>query len=267
MPFVIDFAKRLGMNAQYNMDLSISLGSAATSLMELTKTYAVFPRLGRKVTPRFIMGVKDRDGNVIEEMKAEPPVEARQGSVQPAPVAMVSGRPVPALPTYPLENDSEQVMDPRVAYVMTHLMKEVVMYGTGHGAKSLGRAAAGKTGTTNDYLDAWFIGFTPQVVTGVWVGFDGQTPIGPSETGARAALPVWLSFMQEAVKNYPDTDFTIPPGIVFVSVDPTTGKRLPPDASNSIKEAFIEGTEPTQMSGPGTTAAPSQSDFLKEDID
>jgi penicillin-binding protein 1A len=158
-------------------------------------------------------------------------------------------------------------MDPRQAYVMTHLMKEVVAFGTGHEAKTLGRAAAGKTGTTNDYQDAWFMGFTPTVVTGVWVGFDSQKTIGPGETGARAALPIWLSFMKEVVKSYPDQDFQVPPGVVFASIDPTTGHLASPNLAGSIKEAFVEGTEPQGGPGVGQTPAQSQSEFLKEDME
>ncbi|NDD90713.1 hypothetical protein EBZ37_01320 [bacterium] len=123
---------------------------------------------------------------------------------------------------------------------------------------------AGKTGTTNDYLDAWFTGFTPNAVTVVWVGHDNQTPLGPGETGARAALPIWLSFMKEAIKSYPDAQFSVPSGIVFAPIDPNTGKRLEANSSRAIREAFIEGTEPKiQTGGP----AESTGDFLKEDFE
>jgi penicillin-binding protein 1A len=144
-------------------------------------------------------------------------------------------------------------------------MKEVVAYGTGHDAKALGRAAAGKTGTTSDYIDAWFMGFTPNVVTGVWVGFDNQKPIGKNETGARAALPIWLSFMKEAVKNYPDSDFIIPAGVTFASIDAQSGKLAPANSSRAIKEAFIEGTEPKQAADPSSGDTGTPGDFFKED--
>ncbi len=270
--FLIDYAKRLGMSAQFAADLSISLGSMGVSLLELTRIYSIFPRLGRKVTPTFISKVRDRDGKILEEKEASPlPLPMPAASV---PVAESSGVPDPNLPrpaivfpAYPLAGDSEQVMDPRVAYVMTHLMKEVITYGTGHEAKSLGRVAAGKTGTTSDYIDAWFMGFTPYVVTGVWVGFDNQRAIGPLETGARAALPIWLSFMKEAVRPYPDTDFAIPPGVVFANINPTTGRLAASNSSTAIKEAFIEGTEPLQSMGAGDKATETPTEFLKEDIE
>jgi penicillin-binding protein 1A len=274
VPAILDYAKRLGIEGKLPNDLSISLGSASISLLEMTKAYALFPRLGRKVTPIFFNKVYDRDGKLLEEQKPAP--MPAQVTIQPVP-APEPGAPPPQIipgkqgipmPAYPLANDPDQVLDPRVAYVMTHLMNEVVTYGTGHDAKALGRAAAGKTGTTEDYIDAWFMGFTPSVVTGVWVGFDNQKSIGPLETGARAALPIWLSFMQAAVKNYPDADFTIPPGVVFASIDPATGKLAAPDSSTAIKEAFIEGTQPGETDGGGSTGpAESQSEFFKEDTE
>jgi penicillin-binding protein 1A len=278
VPYLIEFSKRLGLDAQYNADLSISLGSMGVSLLSLTKAYAVFPRLGRKLDPLIVLQVSDRDGKLLEEHK---PI------LWTAPAAGIGGTPPPegpGLPVgeiapnagqvahtvfYPPANDETAAMDPRVAYVMTHLMNEVVNYGTGQDAKGLGRPAAGKTGTTNDYIDAWFMGFTSDVVTGVWVGFDGQKPIGASETGARAALPIWLSFMKEAVKERPLADFAMPAGVTFASIDPATGKLAPSSSSRSIKEAFIDGTQPSGvLSSPmGTRPSDSSSDFLKEDQD
>jgi penicillin-binding protein 1A len=279
---ILDYSKRLGIEGKLPADLSICLGSASISLLEMTKTYALFPRFGRKVTPIFLSKVMDRDGKVLEEQKAqllpqtitiaapaanESVANDPTASPTPAPAIPASGRIPLAMPHYPLANDPDQVLDPRVAYVMTHLMKEVVNYGTGHDAKALNRSAAGKTGTTSDYIDAWFMGFTPNVVTGVWVGFDSQKSIGPSETGARAALPIWLSFMHEAVKGYQDVDFTVPPGVVFASIDSVSGKLASPNSSQAIKEAFIEGTQPTETGGPGAAPPESQSEFFKEDIE
>ena len=285
---LIDFAKRLGMNGQFPADLSISLGSAAISLAEITKSYALFPRLGRKVNPAFLSRVLDRQGNILEETKPdslpEKPV-IRQAAPSPVPVganpALAAATPQPSptaattttglatlnLPTFPLADDPDQLLDPRVAFVMTNLMKEVVTHGTGHAAQSLGRPAAGKTGTTNEYLDAWFVGFTPNVVTGVWVGYDNQKPLGSGETGAKAALPIWLSFMTEAVKAYPNVDFIVPPGVVFASIDPTTGKLAPQNSASSIKEAFIEGTEPTEASEKSAASPDLQGNFFKEDTE
>jgi penicillin-binding protein 1A len=146
-------------------------------------------------------------------------------------------------------------------------MKEVITYGTGHAAQGLGRTAAGKTGTTNDYLDAWFMGFTRHVVTGVWVGFDNHRSIGPGETGAKAALPIWLEYMREAVKNYPSEDFQVPPGVVFASIHPVTGKLAAPNSSSAIQEVFIEGTQPVEMSDKKGLSSDSQAEFFKEDLE
>ncbi|MEN9723353.1 MAG: PbpA2: penicillin-binding protein, partial [Pseudomonadota bacterium] len=280
---LVDYAKRLGIHAEFPMDLSLSLGSIAVSPLELAKVYSLFPRLGKKLTPVFYTEVKDRNDKVLESVelktvapttalpRADDQAEARAPGTSPTPAPQgagesVRGRVALQLPRYPLETDPEQVLDPRVAYVMTHLMTEVVNYGTGTEAKQLGRPAAGKTGTTNDYLDAWFTGFTPQVVTVVWVGHDNQLPLGSGETGARAALPIWLSFMKEAVAEYPDSNFVVPAGVVFAPIDPATGRRLEANASRGIREAFIEGTEP-KLAAPGQLPpTESAGEFLKEDF-
>jgi penicillin-binding protein 1A len=289
--YVIDFAKRVGMPTNLPNDLSISLGSGTISLAELTRAYSMFPRLGRRLSPIYYSTVKDRDGKLLEEnlpgtkkpledvmkeVTAETPTAAPGAGPSPAPGARsvpiaANGDPgMPSLPVYPLRSDPDQVLDPRIAFVATHLMSEVVSFGTGHDAKQLGRPAAGKTGTTNDYQDAWFMGFTPTIVTGSWVGYDTSKPIGKGETGARAALPIWLDFMKEAVKNQPEQEFQVPPGVVFASIHPQTGKLAPPNASYAIKEAFIEGTEPKEGAPTGkgnTQPARSTGDFLKEDIE
>ncbi len=279
---LIEYMKRIGLNGQFTADLSISLGSGSVSLMELTRAYGLFPRLGRVIRPGFINWVRDRDGKVLEENKGDllpPTAKIPTGPIDPAPTpqespmvvesAHAEPKATPKVPfaKLPPPDDADQVMDPRVAYVMTHLMKEVVAYGTGYEAKNLGRPAAGKTGTTNDYLDAWFVGFTPQVVTGVWVGFDDQKSIGLQETGAKAALPIWLTFMKEAVKKYPEVDFSIPAGVVFATLDSKTAKTVASNAAGAIREAFIEGTEPTEFSGSDSSSSQSQSDFLKDDFD
>ena len=126
--------------------------------------------------------------------------------------------------------------------MMTHLMKEVVQYGTAARASALGRPVAGKTGTTQEFHDGWFVGFSPKVVTGVWVGYDDQRSMGRGEAGASTALPIWVKYMQSALRNYPLDDFDVPEGVTFVSIDPKSGKRS--SAKNAIKEAFILGTEP-----------------------
>ncbi|MGE0614677.1 MAG: penicillin-binding protein 1A [Bacteriovoracia bacterium] len=299
---VIEFSRRLGFTGKINEDLSISLGSATTSLVELSQIYSTFPRMGQRVTPIFVTKVIDRDGNVLEEnlpqkldegmiasavAQAQLQANPNQGAEQVPQAA--TANPVPgeaqaaapptasppaveqkvALPSYPNEKFPNLLMDPRVASVMTQMMKDVVDFGTGHDAKTLGRMSAGKTGTTNDYVDAWFMGFTPDVVTGVWVGFDEPTrTLGKGETGARAALPIWLAYMREVVKDYPDTPFKVPPGIVFANIDADKGLLAGPKTARARKEAFIAGTEPTERAAAQSTpGADSQSEFFKEDFE
>lgn len=290
VPKVINYARRIGFTGDLSQDLSISLGSASVTLEELTSLYAVYPRMGRKVRPIYLLRVEDRDGKVLEEnrpqeipasvftsfLTASPPTPEPAATGSPAPAAGATtvpsgfpeeGKPRFALPQYPLESDPDQVMDPRVAYVMTHLMKEVINIGTGVAAKELGRPAAGKTGTTNEYKDAWFIGFTPYMATGVWVGFDDQRNIGPGETGAKAALPIWISFMKEAIRLYPEEDFQIPPGITFASIDLKNGHRLEKNSPGAREEAFIEGTEPIRSVIKSQMGFPDpEREFLKEDL-
>lgn len=310
VPYLIDYSRRLGMVGNLNKDLSISLGSGTVSLMELTQTYALYPRFGKKVDPIFITSIHNREGELLEEHPPQPaPLPERLPPLNFDVLAKPSPSPSPSpdrlnaaeeqlaetpnpevtgdaseeaadnqatllgekpkkrwLSPYPNEEEPDRLLDPRIAYVMSHLMKEVVSHGTGKRAKGLGRPAAGKTGTTNDYLDAWFLGFTPNIVTGVWVGFDNLKSM-PGETGARAALPIWLEYMRDAVPYYPTMDFPVPPGIVFANIHPGTGKLARPNDPDAMKEAFIQGTEPTQLvTSPGQRTE-SQTDFLKEDFE
>ncbi len=126
---------------------------------------------------------------------------------------------------YPKESaNDEQIISPQTAYLMTHLLEGVVQHGTGWRAKALGRPVAAKTGTTDQFYDAWFIGYTPETLTGVWVGFDDERSIGENETGSRAASPIWVAFMTNVLKNKPVRDFPVPEGIEFMRVDPKTGE-------------------------------------------
>lgn len=288
VPYVIEYAKRLGLPDHFNQDLSISLGSSTASLIDLARVYAIFPRGGRKVKPLFIHKVVDRDGKVLEENPPTPMQPPLNPNLSAPPSAIrVAGELKAASDAGKLEpsrgewvpdpSDPDRVLDPRTAYVMTHIMNEVATVGTGHDARNLGRPAAGKTGTTNDYLDAWFMGFTPQIVTGVWVGFDTQKKIGPKSTGAMVALPIWLEYMKEAVKNYPEADFAVPKGVTFRFIDARDGKIIGANRPNAVREAFVEGTEPDSASGGGdensvggTRPAADKketSDFLKQDIE
>jgi penicillin-binding protein 1A len=145
------------------------------------------------------------------------------------------------------ELDRVQAIDPATAYLITNMMESVIQEGTGRRVRSIGRPAAGKTGTTNDLHDAWFAGFTPDFVTGVWVGYDQEKPLGRRETGSKAASPIWLEYMKAAHADRPVRDFPVPPGVVFSKVDAETGLLPSPATENVIFECFKEGTVPTRQ--------------------
>ena len=228
--YVISYARQLGIQSPLNEDLSLALGSSGLSLLELTRAYCVFANQGFLPKPIFVERVMDRNGEVIEENHPE----------------------------------SEQVISRQTAYVMTDLLKAVVNEGTGWRVKALHRPAAGKTGTTNDLRDAWFLGYVPQLVTGVWVGYDDRTPMGKGETGSRAASPIWLYFMKEVLKDTPVEDFAVPEGVVFAKIDAKTGLLASPFSKKTVFQAFREGTEPRKYSP--RPAAPKTGEFLMYDM-
>ena len=211
---MVDYIRRIGIESHINEDLSLALGSSGTTLMELTTAYSVFARGGIKITPIPIRYIADRDGNILEESNSFP----------------------------------ERVISEDVAFLITNLLKNVVNQGTGRNVKALGRPVAGKTGTTNNYVDAWFLGYTPERVTGIWVGMDNDTPLGKYETGSRTASPIWLDYMKNALKDVPKTDFKTPVNIVFTKVDPENGLLVPVGQKNYIFEGFIDGTVPIKYS-------------------
>jgi penicillin-binding protein 1A len=232
--YISDYAKKLGISSPLQNDLSMALGSSSLSLLELTKAYAVFANQGKIFRPIFIKKILDRDGNLLEEN----------------------------LPIYSKElPEGEQVLTPQTAYLMTYLLEGVVQNGTGWKAKALKRPVAAKTGTTDQFVDAWFIGYTPEFITGVWVGFDDEKSLGENETGTRAASPIWVNFMSKVLKEKPIRDFPIPEGIEFMKVDPRTG--LIGSGRETFLECFREGTGPSRESSPQprTTA-----DFFKYDF-
>jgi penicillin-binding protein 1A len=229
--YAIDYARKLGITSNLSRDLSLALGSSGVSLLELVNAYSVFANSGYRVEPVFVTKIVDRDGNVIEEA---PPVR-------------------------------EKAMEKNTAYIMTSLLESVVQQGTGRKVRALGRPVAGKTGTTNNLFDAWFVGFTPRYVTGTWVGFDEEGSLGKYETGARAASPIWLGFMQNIMQNKPVRAFQVPEGIVFSKIDAETGLLPIPESEKTIFECFKEGTVPTEYTPkPDKVTDPEQ--FFKSDM-
>lgn len=248
IPYVIDYVKKFGITTKLSPDLSLALGSSVVSLDELTSAYGIFMNHGRKLPTHFITKLTDRDGNILEEFIPEKPF---------------SGEPI----TQPT---NEQVISPQTAFLITHLLREVVQFGTGRSIRSLGRPAAGKTGTTDNFTDALFVGFTPQLLTGVWTGIDDVSSLGKGEAGGRAAAPIWLDYMKEAVKDLPVRDFDVPEGIVFTSIDRKSGKLAGPDTEDPVYEAFLAGTEPkeagTGSEGPEQPGAEESEEFLRKGI-
>ena len=204
--YAVSYAMNMGINSPLEHNLALALGVSGVTLQELVQAYGVLVNEGKKVTPYFIKKIVDRTGNVFEETKIQ----------------------------------EEQVIDPRIAFLTTHVMQEVVTGGTGTRVKSIARPVAAKTGTTNDNRDAWFIGATPSLITGVWVGFDQEASLGKQEVGGRTAAPIWLYFMEKFLQDAPVETFPVPEGIVFVNVNSRTGS--PASGPGTISEAFLEGT-------------------------
>ena len=210
---VNEYARRLGLESALPPYLAVALGAAEATLTEMTSAYSAFPNQGVRMRPYPILKVSDREGNVLEENRPEPKEAIRADT----------------------------------AFVMTNLLRGVVQRGTAAKAASLNWPIGGKTGTTDDYTDAWFIGFDPDITVGVWVGFDQKKPIGHNQTGAEAALPIWIDIMKAWIGDRKEPPTFDPPGnIVFVSVD-KGGTSALEGAPGSISEAFIAGTQPGGM--------------------
>jgi penicillin-binding protein 1A len=231
-----EWAKGLGITTPVKQELGSALGSSCVNLWELTNVYALFARLGEKRPSTFVKRVLDRDGNVLEDHAdwRDPwvGVESRlaAGYVE-------------------VSRKREQPVTPQTAYILVKLMREVATVGTGARAAALGKPAAGKTGTTNDSFDTWFMGFTHDLATGVWLGYDiNVTPLGRYETGGHAALPIWLDYMKAALDGREQQEWVAPEGIVEMKIDPQTGKALE-DKDKGVLEPFKLGTEPPM---PGT---------------
>ena len=234
--YIRKYAQNMGISSPIHNDLSMVLGSSSLSLYELSRAYALFANQGKKFKPIFITKVVDRNGKTLEEN--------------------------PPLFSYQVSAKEEQILSPQTAYLMTNLLQGVVQNGTGWRAKSLGRPAAAKTGTTDQFLDAWFIGYTPELLTGVWVGFDEERSLGENETGSQAASPIWVNFMSKVLKGKPLREFPIPEGVEFMKIDPTTGQASSGD--EAILECFKEGTGPSELLRARSIAA---TDFFKVDFE
>ncbi len=252
---VLDLAKNMGISSQLGRNLSLSLGTSELTLMELTSAYTVFPNNGIHVEPILVKRIEDRFGNILEDHSETPVLdeseipsptprdEFKEQFLQTAHRISQNAKPVAreaSVDTLPLVTTSSQtklmsqlegeeddmltepsrakaVLSPQTAYIMTSLLQGGVRQGTGArmGQYLKRKDLAGKTGTTNNAEDTWFVGFNPEFTTGIWVGFDEKRPLGRREEGARAALPVWAYFMRDILHNRPEKEFAIPPQITF----------------------------------------------------
>jgi penicillin-binding protein 1A len=208
---VIEVAKNLGITTPLINSYSLALGSSDVTLEQMVSAFVVFASEGIKTTPHLVTRILDKDGKVLEENIPQ----------------------------------QREVLSPQICFVLTNMLRAVIEKGSGRYARNLGRPCAGKSGTTNDGTDAWFIGYTPQLVTGVWVGYDNRSiPLGDTITGGGLACPIWTKFMKEALIGRPVLDFKQPDGIEWVLIDPSTGLLALSTTPGAYLEAFIQGTVP-----------------------
>ncbi len=214
----IRMAHQLGIESELRRELALALGVSEVTPLELVSAYGVFANGGVRAEPYAVRKVTDSQGRILEEHLVEP----------------------------------QEVMRPETAYVLVNVMKGVIERGTATRARALKRPLAGKTGTTSEATDVWFIGFTPSLVAGVWVGYDAKKSLGPAETGGRMALPLWIAFMQRILDDLPEEDFTPPDNVVAIPVSHGTGRPVSRDEKGAILEYFIKGTEPRPLEATGS---------------
>lgn len=234
MPIVSEYAHRFGVYDDLPPLLSMALGAGETTLMRMTTAYSMFANGGKKIKSTFIDRIQDRYGRTVwrhDERKCEV-----------CSAESWRGQEVPQLP-----DDRQQVIDPMTAYQVVSMLEGVVVRGTGSLIwKKVGKPLAGKTGTTNEEKDAWFIGFSPDVAMGIYIGYDNPQPMGHGETGGELAAPIFADFFKMALKDKPAIPFRLPPDIRQVRVNKHTGQRTDPSDPDAIMEYFKPGTEPAE---------------------
>lgn len=228
---VAAFARTLGITSEMDPTLALSLGASAVRPIELVNAFATFAAGGRWAPPRIVTRITQGGGAAIALPAQEPP---------------------------------RQVLSPAAAYVLTSMLQSVISDGTAKEARKLARPAAGKTGTSTQARDAWFVGYTPDLVAGVWVGYDDQRPLGKHESGAKSALPIWIAAMRMALEGKPAVGFAMPGGIETARIDPTSGLLAPEGLPKAIDEVFVAGTTPTQVALPPDVLSPDS--FLMEQL-
>ena len=283
-----DYARRLGIISSMPNDLSLGLGSTAVSLWEMTKAFSIFASGGKRVIPYFISKIEDRSGTIIEQHDPSKPIDYIAGTQEEIKEAEKKEEVKDETVKKEENNNNTQeqatakegerkvdlpppgyVIPPQTAYIMNYLLKEAASRGTGAKASAaLNIPLAGKTGTSNDFCDAWFIGYTPSIMTGVWVGYDDQAKtLGQGETGAELALPIWIQYMKEATSKTPKMDFAQPEGISYLKIDGKTGKVA--SSRKSVKVLYMPfkaGTEPSQVEGETKVEDADETQFFRENF-
>jgi penicillin-binding protein 1A len=234
MSTVVDYAKKFGIVDDMPEMLSFSLGAKETTPLRMATAYGMIVNGGKKITPSLIDRVQDRDGKTIWRADSRDCKDCQSAGW------------TPQLTPPDLPDTREQVEDPRTSYQMVNILTGVVQRGTAAKLHDIDFPLAGKTGTTNDSKDAWFVGFTPDLVCAVFVGFDNPVPLGSKETGASVAVPIFRSFITAAIKGKPAVPFRVPPGLRMVRVNPANEELAGPGDKNAIWESFIPGTEPQE---------------------
>ena len=292
--WVSKYARRLGIFSPLNPDYTLALGSSSVTLYEMTKVFSVLGRWGKRIRPLIlhevqgasqekILGALSLDERFFEQMEAwdqtmeekreaffkeqkndpmkrtKTETELQKQAKQEEAKLLSKNSPLFFF------SDPNQLISEKTAFIMTTLLSGVIRepQGTGGAAREMEWSIAGKTGTTNGYYDAWFIGYSSQIAVGVWLGFDDEKTLGQGETGAKAALPIWLNFMKSVHENKEKEDFSIPEGIIFTNIDNETGQLVSTKSKQVIRQAFIEGTQPQEQT---EFNEEEDQDFLREDF-
>lgn len=248
--YTINYITRFGFNAQdLPRNLSLALGTATLTPMEIATGWTTFANGGYKIEPYLIQRIEDREGNLLFEANPArvPPRETQTADVEVHPVqsnpVIADGEQMPAAPHF-----AEQVLDERTAYIMTSMLQDVIKRGTGRRALALGRDdIAGKTGTTNDSIDSWFSGYNADLVTTVWAGFDQPQSLGRNEYGGTVALPIWMNYMGAVLKDMPEHPPAEPDGLLKLRIDPVSGRAATPSTPDAYFEVFKSEDSPPPM--------------------
>lgn len=253
--YTAQYLTRFGFEAdKLPKNLSIALGNASATPLQVVNAFAVFANGGSRVQPYFIARVEDGRHNLLEQ--TEPAVACDDCEADVSPVKAATTKSGNAPSSEKPNRVAPRALSPQISFLMTSMMQDVIREGTATSAKTLGRKdLAGKTGTTDDYRDAWFTGFNRDIVATAWMGFDQSTPLGRGEAGGRAALPMWIDYMRVALEGVPEKPLTPPEGIFKALIDTDTGARVAATGANTMEEYFVQGPETASAGGSPTTPA------------